>query len=183
VEGKTKEQIPEGELVNALHQREAFVLGYLYDHYAAALFGVIVRIVRDEHLSEDVLQETFVRIWANSASYDPAKGRLFTWMMNIARNLAIDRTRSSMYLQRKQNQDITEYVDDIDGRSTTQSTEDHIGLREVVARLSPEHRQLVEMMYFFGMTQAEIAEKTGTALGTVKTRLRAAISVLRKQLV
>src|SRR4051812_8907071 len=86
--------ISEDELVSGLKSRNKSSLDYLYDHYSSALYGVISRVLRNEDVAEEVLQDAFLRIWDRIENYDPAKGRLFTWMLNIARNLAIDKTRS-----------------------------------------------------------------------------------------
>lgn len=90
----SRKTIPEQELIELLASRDVKGLEYLYDRYSAALYGVIHRIVGVQERSEEILQETFLRIWERVRHYDPAKGRLFTWMLNIARNLAIDAVRS-----------------------------------------------------------------------------------------
>ncbi|HWJ25677.1 MAG TPA: sigma-70 family RNA polymerase sigma factor, partial [Flavisolibacter sp.] len=95
----TKLKYEEQELVAALRQKQNHAFSYLYDHYAGALYGVINQILNDAELSNDVLQETFVNIWKRIDSYDATKGRLFTWMLNIARNAAIDKTRSKGFQQ------------------------------------------------------------------------------------
>ncbi len=85
--------IPEDELVALLKSGAANAMGILYDNYSGALYGVIVRIVEKEDAAEDVLQEVFIKIWKNISSYEPTKGRLYTWLVNIARNSAIDSLR------------------------------------------------------------------------------------------
>src|SRR4029079_15634267 len=87
------------ELVSSLRQKNEEAFSYLYEHYSGALYGVIKQIVTDAELGNDVLQETFVNIWRRIDSYDETKGRLFTWMLNIARNAAIDKTRSKGFQQ------------------------------------------------------------------------------------
>src|SRR5215210_7356677 len=90
----TKQIYNEQELVVALRHKDDQAFGYLYDHYAGALYSIIKQIVVDAEVSNDVLQEAFVNIWRRIELYDESKGRLFTWMLNIARNAAIDKTRS-----------------------------------------------------------------------------------------
>ncbi|HEV7621603.1 MAG TPA: sigma-70 family RNA polymerase sigma factor, partial [Flavisolibacter sp.] len=93
----------EHELVAALRQRDPQSFNYLYDHYSGALYGVIKQIINDAELSNDILQEAFINIWKRIDSYDEVKGRLFTWMLNIARNAAIDKTRSKGFQQSQRN--------------------------------------------------------------------------------
>jgi len=93
----------ESELVRLLRQRQEPAFNYLYDHYAGALYSVIISIVPDRELGNDLLQEVFVKIWRQIESYDSTKGRLFTWMLNIARNASIDAVRSKNFQQSRQN--------------------------------------------------------------------------------
>jgi RNA polymerase sigma factor (sigma-70 family) len=153
---------------------------HLYDNYSAALYGVIHRIVLDEETASDVLQEAFVKIWNGIKSYDPTKGKLFTWMLNICRNMAIDKTRSKDFNNSQKNQS-TEIVVNQMGRLKTENIKpDQIGLMELVDKLDPNEKLLIDLMYFKGYTQAEIAEEYNIPLGTVKTRLRSATMNLRK---
>src|SRR5258705_3632734 len=100
----------EPELVALLKERLQSAFNYLYDNYSGALYGVIVSIIQDKELSNDVLQEVFIKIWRQIEQYDPAKGRLFTWMINICRNASIDTLRSKGYHEQKQNRELTESV-------------------------------------------------------------------------
>jgi RNA polymerase sigma-70 factor (ECF subfamily) len=153
---------------------------HLYDNYSAALYGVIHRIILDEETASDVLQEAFVKIWNGIKSYDPTKGKLFTWMLNICRNMAIDKTRSKDFNNSQKNQS-TEIVVNQMGRLKTENIKpDQIGLMELVDKLDPNEKLLIDLMYFKGYTQAEIAEEYNIPLGTVKTRLRSATMNLRK---
>jgi RNA polymerase sigma-70 factor (ECF subfamily) len=156
-------------------------LEILYDNYAAALYGIIHRIVRHEEVAEDILQETFLKIWNNFKQYDPAKGRLFTWMVNIARNLSIDKLRSKEFAQNQKNHPLTESVSLLDSGNQFPFNPETIGLKEMVSKLEPEYRQIIDLLFFGGYTQNEAAEKLNIPLGTVKTRSRAAISKLRQQ--
>jgi RNA polymerase sigma-70 factor (ECF subfamily) len=134
--------------------------------------------VNDEELANDVLQEVFVKIWKQIDSYDSSKGRLFTWMLNIARNASIDMVRSKGFQNSQQNRELTEEVYSAGGSSETRT--DQIGLRKLVYNLKEEYRVLVELSYFQGYTQDEIAKMLKMPLGTVKTRLRTALIQLRE---
>lgn len=168
----------EPELVELLKQRSRQVFGYLYDNYSGALLSVILNIVKDEELSNDVLQEVFLKIWKQIDSYDSSKGRLFTWMLNIARNASIDTIRSKNYQKSRQNRELTEEITISGGSSETQT--DRIGLKKLVYNLKEDYRVLVELAYFQGYTQDEISKMLGIPLGTVKTRLRTALIQLRE---
>ncbi len=168
----------EPELVLLLKQRSQHVFSYLYDNYAGALLTIIRNIVSDEELANDVLQEVFVKVWKQIESYDSTKGRLFTWMLNIARNASIDTIRSKGYQNSQQNRELTEDVYIAGG--TSEMRIDQIGLRKVVHSLKQEYKVLVELSYFQGYTQDEIAKMLGIPLGTVKTRLRTALIQLRE---
>ncbi len=168
----------EPELVRLLKQRGQHVFSYLYDNYSGALLTIIRNIVSDEDLANDVLQEVFVKVWKQIDSYDSGKGRLFTWMLNIARNASIDTVRSKSYQNNLQNRELTENVYDSGGSSEIKT--DEIGLKKVVYSLKEEYRVLVELSYFQGFTQDEISKMLEIPLGTVKTRLRAALIQLRQ---
>lgn len=168
----------EPELVNLLKQRQQSAFGYLYDNYSAALYGIILSIVPDRELANDVLQEVFVKIWKQVESYDSSKGRLFTWMMNIARNASIDMLRSKNYQRSQQNRELTENVYEKGGSTSTNV--EQIGLRKLVFSLKEEYKVVVELSYFEGFTQDEISKMLNMPLGTVKTRLRNALIQLRE---
>jgi RNA polymerase sigma factor (sigma-70 family) len=167
----------ESELVLLLKQRQQSAFSYLYDNYSGALLSVIVGVVADTELANDVLQEVFIKIWRQIESYDDTKGRLFTWMLNVARNASIDTVRSKGYQNSKQNRELTEATYDAGG--TTQIQTDQMGLRKVVHQLKEEYKVLVELAYFQGFTQDEISKILNIPLGTIKTRLRTALIQLR----
>ncbi|HRI20931.1 MAG TPA: sigma-70 family RNA polymerase sigma factor [Panacibacter sp.] len=168
----------ETELVALLKERRQSAFSYLYDNYSGALYNVILTIVPDRDIASDVLQEVFVKIWRQCESYDPAKGRLFTWMMNVARNASIDMLRSKGYQNNNQNRELTETV--YHNAGSTVTNVDRIGLRKVVHSLKDDYKILVELSYFEGFTQDEISKMLNIPLGTVKTRLRNALLQLRE---
>lgn len=175
-----KISLTEEELVHSLRNREKIAIEALYDMYSASLFGVILRIVNDDAIAEDVLQETFVKIWNSFSSYSTDKGRLFTWMVNIARNLAIDKVRSKDFRNQNKNQDIENTVSVIDEQQSTTYKPELLGIKDLVATLRPEQKSILDLVYFKGYTHVEAADELGIPLGTVKTRLRMAIQALRK---
>jgi RNA polymerase sigma-70 factor (ECF subfamily) len=135
--------------------------------------------VNDAELANDVLQEVFVNIWRRIEQYDAGKGRLFTWMMNIARNASIDTLRSRGYQNSRKNQSIHDNVDTIPATDVIQPGVDTIGLRKMLEKLKEEQRILIELAYFKGYTHEEIAGLEKIPLGTVKTRIRNALIQLR----
>lgn len=176
-----KISLSEDDLVNALKRHDTVAIKALYDMYSGSLLGVISRIVLHNEVAEDILQETFVKIWNSAPSYDASKGRLFTWMMNVARNLAIDKLRSKDFKNANKNQDIENNVDFIDEQKKTSFNSDTLGLKELVTNLKPEFKEVLDIVYFKGYTHAEAAEHLNLPLGTVKTRVRMAIIELRKK--
>lgn len=148
--------------------------------YSSSLFGVIVRIVNDNDLAEDILQDTFVKIWNSFSSYTAEKGRLFTWMVNIARNLAIDKIRSKDFKNQGKNQELENNVTFIDEQRNTVYKPELLGVKELVEQLKPEQKAILDLVYFKGYTHVEAADELGVPLGTIKTRLRMAIIQLRK---
>jgi RNA polymerase sigma-70 factor (ECF subfamily) len=172
--------ISEQELVARLQRNDRTAYEYLYDNYSAALYGVIHRIVTNEETANDVLQEAFVKIWNGIKSYDSQKGKLFTWMLNISRNMAIDKTRSKDFNNSQKNQSTENVVSQIGRLKSDDIKPEHIGLAELVEKLDPNEKFLIDLMYFKGYTQSEIAEEYNIPLGTVKTRLRSATMNLRK---
>ena len=171
----------EEELVYQLQMQDQSAFSYLYDNYAPALNGVIHRMVDDTQLSEDILQEAFIRIWNNFKQYDSGKGRLFTWMVNITRNLTIDTLRSKGY---KKQQKISQNESSVTNYQNKDAVTkfDGIGLNKQLAALRPEYKNLIDLAYFAGYTQEEISKEMGIPLGTVKTRMRTAIMELRKMM-
>lgn len=170
----------EQELVALLQQRNEKVFSYLYDNYSGALYGIVNSIITDREIANDVLQNVFVNIWRKIESYDANKGRLFTWMLNIARNAAIDELRSKGYRDSQKNQPLGENVD-VAGAVTNPAVND-VGLKKILAKLKGELRVLVDMSYFQGFTHEEISKVLNIPLGTVKTRIRSALIQLRTML-
>ena len=171
----------ESQFIECLKTGNDEAFAELYDRYSAMLYGVMLRIVNDNEDTENLLQDTFVKIWSNIDIYDASKGRLATWLLNIARNTAIDFTRSKIFSQRRKNQNLDNYVSFSSDTLATAIDTDTMGLRQIVANLSKNYREIIEWLYFDGYTQQEIADTFDMPLGTVKTRTRMALKELRMQ--
>lgn len=172
--------ISEEELVALLRDKDERGFTILYNNYSSALYGVLNKIVQSNDDANDLLQDTFLKIWKNIGNYDSSKGSIFTWMMNIARNLAIDKVRSVDFRDTSQNVSMEDkVVYQIDNEYQTEQDVNGIGLQKVVDKLKPEYKQLIDLVYYQGYTQAEVAEEYGIPLGTVKTRIKAAVTTLR----
>jgi len=175
-------KIEEGELVSLLQRQDQKGFAYLYDNYSPAIYGVIYKMVEDKELAEDILQEAFIKFWNNFTNYDPAKGRLFTWMLNIARNLTIDTLRSKDYKKQSKIYGNENSVNELSDKSRTVDRFDSLGIRKQLTYLKNDQRQIIDLAYFSGFTQEEISKQLSIPLGTVKTRMRTAILELRKLL-
>jgi RNA polymerase sigma-70 factor (ECF subfamily) len=143
------------------------------------LYGVISRIIKKEDIAEEVLQDAFLKIWDKIDSYDASKGKLFTWMLNISRNLAIDKIRSKEISREVKTSGIDNLVHSVEVSGSVQQNEDAIGVKEILKDLPDDQQFVVEHLYFKGYSQSELAEEFNIPLGTVKTRLRLAMNQLR----
>ncbi|GHE51253.1 MULTISPECIES: sigma-70 family RNA polymerase sigma factor [Roseivirga] len=172
----------ESELVLRLKDRDKNAMAYLYDKYSAALLGVASRIIKDDDISEEVLQDVFMKIWNKIDQYDASRGRFFTWMMNLTRNAAIDKLRSKEISRSSKTDSMDDYVYRVDSRNSTEMHTDGIGVRALLNDLVEEQKFILEKVYFEGFTHTEIAEEYDIPLGTVKSRLRSALKHMRKKL-
>ncbi len=173
-------QDSQAAMVDRLLQRDRKAFEQLYDDYSAAIYGLVLKILRDEAMAEDSLQDAFVRIWQKIHTYDESKGRLFTWMLNVARNIAIDKLRANTSRKAELTSSLSPNIAS-KGPSTTLQI-DHIGIREIVDGLPPDQKMVIELIYFQGYTQAEVAEEFEIPLGTVKSRVRLAMNYLRDKI-
>lgn len=166
-------------LIQAIRQGDQAAMGSLYDKYAGALNGVILKVVPEQARAEEILQDSFLKIWRSASSYDPAKGRVFTWMLNIARRTAIDVLRSAEYKGSTKVQELGKAVYRT-GSDELRAQVDHIGVDRLLGGMAAEQLEVIRMAYYEGWSQQEIAERTGLPLGTVKSRTRAALLHLRE---
>ena len=172
----------EVELISSLKDRNQAAFNHLYENYSGALHKIISQIIAEEDTVNDVLQKVFVNIWQKIDGYESNRGRLFTWMLNIARNAAIDAVRSKDYQVRKK---LTSFPESSFINISTGSyyiRVDGIGLEKYVAMLKPEQRLLIELVYFRGYTHPEVAAMHDIPLSTIKTRVRSALTQLRQLL-
>jgi RNA polymerase sigma-70 factor (ECF subfamily) len=187
-DGAVKESGPtDDELMAGLIARRITALEQLYDRYSALVFSVSLRVLYDWQLAEDVTQEVFLRLWQRPESYDPSRGRLLSWLMSVTRNRAIDERRKiSRRVRSEDGEEPLLTLRDLDTRDDpvlgVALAETRDVVRAALQALPPAQRQVVELAYFGGLTQTEIADKTGVPLGTVKTRVRLAMRKLREAL-
>lgn len=169
----------DSKIIKLLQKQDKKAISILYDRYAPALYGIVLKIVRSEEIAQDVLQEAFVKIWKNGAQYNAKKGTLFTWMLNITRNTAIDKTRSASFRNSGKIQGLDLSVSDNKNLSF-QNNPDHIGLKDMVNGLEEKYRVILDLIYFQGYTHSEVVETLDIPLGTVKSRIRIGLRELRK---
>lgn len=170
------------ELIKELLKKDDKSFTLLYDNYSKSLYGVIYNLIRNTEEAEDVLQEVFVKIWKNIDSYNESKGRLYTWMLNIARNTAIDKLRSKNFNNSQKNLSADNFVHVLEDSSRTTSRIDAIGIKEFIMKLKPKCVQIIDLLFFQGYTQQEASDELEMPLGTVKTNNRNCMNELRKMI-
>lgn len=164
-----KDTFTEIDLINLIKERNQKAFAYLYDTYSQSLFSVILFLIKDKEESEDILRNSFLEIWNNFDSYDADKGGLFTWMINIARNLSIETIRLKDYeikiQEFKENVYTEEYV------FTEKQMNNGTGLKKAVNGLNSIEKELIELAYYEGRKQKEISETLNIPIDSVKTEL------------
>ncbi len=166
------------ELIHAIKNKEEAAISTLYDNYAPVLFTIITKIVADNQMAEEALQNVFIKVWFNIESYNSTKGSLFTWLINISRNEAIDVLRSKRYKHYFANRSL-ESADMLFSNNTLVSRLDDIGFQKLLGQLEPSEKTVIELIYYRGYTCVEIAEILHIPLGTVKTKMQRAYKKLR----
>jgi RNA polymerase sigma factor (sigma-70 family) len=177
-----KIKLSEQDLIAAIQNRDRIGAEALYDMYSSNLFKVIYSIVKHQEVAEDTLQQTILKVWNSFDQYHKQKGRLYTWMVTIARNLSKDALRSKAYHNESNNSDISAMGNDIDMRYQTSINIDVFGIKESLLKLKGEHQEVMNLIYYQGYTHVEVADALGIPVGTVKTRWTFAISRLRSLL-
>ena len=162
-------------LIKGLKKRDRKAVDHLYNNYSQALFGVAQRLVHNRELAEEVLHDVFMKIIKGIDSYDKSKGRLFTWMMNICRNAAIDKLKSKSVKKMGKTDAIENNLDGIMNKFSVEFNPDGIGLYEQLGKLHPDYFFVIDKLYFEGYSQSELAKEYEMPLGTVKSRTRAAL--------
>lgn len=165
-------------LYNLIRQDPDRVFRELYKRYSDAIFGHLIQLLKVQEDAEEVMQESFVKIWKNLEGYDPKKGRVFTWMLRIARNTGIDQIRKNRNLNNKKSNTPIENVSI--ASEDIQMTDS--GLMKVIDSLDDNQKFLVYTLIYKGYTQQEVADEFDIPLGTVKSRFRAAMKKLRENL-
>lgn len=178
-------EISDNELLHAIRRGDEQALAAIYDRYRLILFGLILRILHDRQEAEDVLQEAFLQVWRRAADFDEARGRVFTWLVTIARSRALDRLRVIGSRARLADEVVAHSAS---GEAAGDAAEDALKseqgtiVREALRELPEEQRRALFLAYFEGLTQTEISTRLGEPLGTVKTRMRSGLMKLRELL-
>ncbi|MCB0464556.1 MAG: sigma-70 family RNA polymerase sigma factor [Aequorivita sp.] len=167
------------DLIVAMQNGDEKAFSRLYTMYSEAIYGIIYSIILDENTAEELLQDVFIKVWNNASSYSIKKGRFFTWLLNIARNTAIDETRSKSFKNSRKNLSTTNFVDILSSSDSLNRATNAIGLKKFVNALKPACIKIIDLLYFKGFTQAEASKKLEIPLGTIKTRNRTCINELR----
>lgn len=179
--------VADAELLHRMADGDEQALGALYDRWQALVHGIVLRIVRQPDDVEDVVEETFWQAWRQAARYESARGGVQTWLLTIARSRALDRVRSLTRrreepLENENGEAVAHPVADGDPGSDAEASERRARVVAALADLPPEQREALELGYFEGLSQSEIADRTGQPLGTIKTRMRLAMQKLRAPL-
>lgn len=177
------------ELIRAIAEKDQRALEALYVRYSKLLYSLILRVVHSATEAEDILQEVYLQVWHKASTYSSLRGSLYAWLVTLARNRAIDRLRSKSQRQQRLRSPEEELLSLSD--QTTQANPllvlevEEAGkiLRSTLRKLTKSQRDILELAYYEGFSQSEIAAKLGTPLGTVKTRMRNAMMTLRESLV
>jgi RNA polymerase sigma-70 factor (ECF subfamily) len=172
------------ELVARMQRRDPHALAELYDRYGRLVYSLILRVVRDTGIAEDLVQETFLRVWNRVAGFDAQKGSIGPWLLAVARNRAIDYLRSAGGRERNavefEENDHPALYGDME--KDILNSDKARRVKSAIEKLSPNQRQVIELAYFEGLSQTEMAERMGQPLGTVKTWVRTALKNLRDEL-
>ena len=167
----------EKEIVTLLERGDKKAITLLYDNYSDALYGVIKKIIADDDTAQDVLQESFIKIWRYSKKYDSDKAKLFTWLYRIAYNTAIDKVRSQKNKDSKEVQIETSNVYKI---SSDELNQDVLDIKKHLGSLDEKYQIVINALFFEGMTQQEASEELDIPLGTIKSRLKIGLRELKK---
>jgi len=167
------------EIYIKLLGRDEAGISLLYDNYADALNGIAYRILRNESFAEDAVQKSFLKIWNGIEQYDPEKSTLFTWMAQIVRNTAID-TRRLVSFQKEEKSET--YDARVHNTETTSTSSDSLDSTTLISGLDEKYAFVLEHLYLKGYTQSELSKEYGIPLGTIKSRVKKGIDILRTKL-
>lgn len=169
-------------LIEACKRGDEQAFKQLHAQYASSMLGVIQGIVIKEEVAQELCQDVFMKMWSRIGSYDPQKGRFFTWLLNIARNTAIDHLRSRTAKEQKQNLNPDNFVHIFGGSNAFENQTDTIGLMKLVEDLEQRCKDLIDRLFFKGFTQQQTSEDMEIPIGTVKTQIRRCINSLRAKI-
>lgn len=183
---ETRSNADDVALIRRMCDADETALGALYDRWVRSLYSLILQMLKDPDEAEDVVEETFWQAWRKASSYEPSKGAVSTWLLTIGRRKALDRIRARRrYKEEPIGRDQTFAnlpAPGLDPSEQTEGQELKAHVRAALQELPSEQREVLELGYFKGLSQTEIAEATGQPLGTVKTRMRLAMQKLREPL-
>ncbi len=179
--GRSKKlRLSEDKLIEGLKNMDGTAMSALYRMYSDSLYRVISTIVVIEEVAQDLLQETFIKIWKSFKQYDPGKGRLYTWMARLARNLSIDYLRSVNYRNFTVSENLSESTQQIDQKFQVSYNPELIGVKDMTNILNEDQRAALDLIYFKGYTHVQAAEELNITVGILRSRLQSSITELRK---
>ena len=181
----SKDLAHEIQLIARMASRDSKAMSELYDLYSGLLYSVVLKITRVQSEAEEVLQDVFVSAWDNAHKFDPKKAKVFTWLMTIARNKAIDRVRSKAYkVQQASSGDEFEKIEaaTVSPLNSRMAKENASVIKEALDCLPEEQKKVIQLSYYEGQSQSQVAETLGIPLGTVKTRMRLGMLKLTEEL-
>jgi len=167
-------------LVSKFQKKDERAFESLYNMYSDSMHGVIYNIVRDHDIAQEVMQDVFIKAWHKADTYSAKKGRFFTWILNIARNAAIDKTRSKSFKNSSKNLNADYFVDILPTQDNLNNATDAIGIAKFVDKLAEKCKRVIELLYFKGYTQKEASKTLDIPIGTIKTHNRNCIKELRE---
>ena len=167
----------EKHIVTLLAEKDDKAISLLYEHYGDTLYGVAYKVIKDEDLAQDILQESFIKIWKKADTYDASKAKLFTWLFRITRNTAIDKLRS---INNKMDREVQIDVSDVYNVGVEGIRPDVLDMQDNLEKIEPKYQIVLEALFFEGMTQQEASDELGIPLGTIKSRLKIGLRELGK---
>lgn len=165
------------EIVELLKNGDKKAMTLLYDNYSGSLLGVIKKVIADNDLAQDVLQESFIKVWKNARSYNPEKAKLFTWLYRIAYNSAIDKVRS---INNKSQKEVQIEDSNVYKLTTNSLNQDTLDIKKHLSSLDLKYQIVINALFFEGMTQQEASDELEIPLGTIKSRLKIGLRELKK---
>ena len=175
-----KLRLSEDKLIEGLQNMDGSAMSALYRMYSDSLYRVISTIVVIEEVAQDLLQETFIKIWKSFKQYDPGKGRLYTWMARLARNISIDYLRSVNHRNYTVSENLVESTQQIDQKFQVSYNPELIGVKDMTNILNEDQRLALDLIYFKGYTHVQAAEELDITVGILRSRLQSSITVLRR---